>query len=167
MKLLTTIAAVLISISAFSQDLIEYDNGTFTHNGEELSMQQIDDLTLLHKAGRGNVRKASRFILLSENKRLRVGNNAANFLGGLGAAVAAVPVSVIGYLFANVGVLWPGGAIGYTGGAGLAVVSYKAFSRIASKDMCLPKRDKHFNKVADKINQAIAAGGPLVQSSNQ
>ena len=34
MKLLTTIAAVLISISAFSQDYIEYDNGTFTHNGE-------------------------------------------------------------------------------------------------------------------------------------
>ena len=29
MKLLTTIAAVLISISAFSQDYIEYDNGTF------------------------------------------------------------------------------------------------------------------------------------------
>ena len=62
MKLLTTIAAVLISISAFSQDLIEYDNGTFTHNGEELSMQQIDDLTVLHKAGRGNVRRANRFI---------------------------------------------------------------------------------------------------------
>ena len=30
MKLLTTIAAVLISISAFSQDYVEYDNGTFT-----------------------------------------------------------------------------------------------------------------------------------------
>ena len=55
MKLLTTIAAVLISISAYSQDYIEYDNGTFTQNGEELSMEQIDDLTVLHKAGRDNV----------------------------------------------------------------------------------------------------------------
>ncbi len=61
MKLLTTIAAVLISISAYSQDLIEYDNGTFTQNGEELSMEQIDDLTLLHKAGRGNVRRGNKF----------------------------------------------------------------------------------------------------------
>jgi hypothetical protein len=61
MKLLTTIAAVLISISAFSQDYVEYDNGTFTQNGEELSMEQIDDLTVLHKAGRGNVRKGNRF----------------------------------------------------------------------------------------------------------
>ena len=61
MKLLTTIAAVLISISAFSQDYVEYDNGTFTQNGEELSMEQIKDLTVLHKAGRGNVRKGNRF----------------------------------------------------------------------------------------------------------
>jgi len=57
MKLLTTIAAVLISISAFSQDYIEYGNGIFSQNGEELSMEQIDDLTLLHKAGRGNFRR--------------------------------------------------------------------------------------------------------------
>ena len=47
MKLLTTIAAVLISISAYSQDFIEYDNGIFTQNGEELSMEQINDLTEL------------------------------------------------------------------------------------------------------------------------
>jgi hypothetical protein len=54
MKLLTTIAAVLISLSAFSQDYIEYDNGTFTQNGEELSMEQINDLTVLAIiAGRG------------------------------------------------------------------------------------------------------------------
>ena len=63
MKLFTTIAAVLISISAFSQDYVEYDNGTFTQNGEELSMEQIYDLTVLHKAGRGNVRKGINFDL--------------------------------------------------------------------------------------------------------
>ena len=50
MKLLTTIAAVLISISAFSQDYVEYNEGTFTQNGEELSMEQVKDLTVLHKA---------------------------------------------------------------------------------------------------------------------
>ena len=44
MKLHTTITAILISISAFSQDYVEYDNGTFTQNGEELSMKQIEDL---------------------------------------------------------------------------------------------------------------------------
>ena len=81
MKLLTTIAAVLISISAFSQNFIEYDKGTFTHNGEELSMQQIDDLTLLHKAGRGNVRRANRFGRMYKDGDLRINNNSLNLLG--------------------------------------------------------------------------------------
>ena len=41
---------------------------------------------------------------------------------------------------------------------GLFVVSYKAFSRIASSpEECLRKRDKQFNKVADKLNEAIKA----------
>jgi Flp pilus assembly protein TadB len=53
-------------------------------------------------------------------------------------------------------------------GAGLCAVSGKAFSSIVlSKKKYLRKRDKQFKKVADKINQALAAGGPLVQSSNQ
>ena len=82
MKLLTTIAAVLISISAFSQDYIEYDNGTFSKNGKELSMEQIDDLTVLHQAGRGNFRRGNYFNRMHKNPNLRGGNNTLNFLGG-------------------------------------------------------------------------------------
>jgi hypothetical protein len=50
-------------------------------------------------------------------------------------------------------------AFGYAApGAGLCVVSNKAFSRIAlSKKGCLRKRDKEFYKVADKLNEAIKA----------
>ena len=58
MKLLTTIAAVLISISAYSQDLIEYDNGTFTQIGEELSMKQISDMTINYNVGKRRLAKA-------------------------------------------------------------------------------------------------------------
>ena len=156
MKLLTTIAAVLISISAYSQDLIEYDNGTFTQNGEELSMEQIDDLTVLHKAGRGNFRRGNKFNRMHKNPHLRGGNNTLNFIGGAATG-----------FFGGIGVLIGGFFIDIQGilflvpGAGLSVVSYKAFSRIAlSKKGCLRKRDKQFNKVADKLNEAI-------QSSNQ
>ena len=83
MKLLSTIAAVLISMSAYSQDYVEYDNGTFTQNGKELSMEQIDDLTLLHKAGRGNVRRANRFGRMYKDGDLRNNNTDLNSLGGL------------------------------------------------------------------------------------
>ena len=188
MKLLSTIAAVLISISAFSQDLIEYNEGTysfngeevsleykkamtdfnpdaesmfefslggtFSRNGEELSLEQINDLTLLHKAGRGNVRSGINFDNMHKNIYSRGANNIVNFVVGSAAGFIGVPLVAAGvdFLFAPfLGV-----------GTGLCVVSYKAFSRITSYQMCLPRRDKQFKKVADKINEAEA-----IQSSNQ
>ena len=45
MKLLTTSAAVLISISAFSQDLIEYNESTYSLNGEEVSLEYKSTMT--------------------------------------------------------------------------------------------------------------------------
>jgi hypothetical protein len=164
MKLLTTIAAVLISISAFSQDYVEYENGTFTQNGEELSMEQIDDLTVLHKAGRGNVRKGNRFDHMYKDGDLRVSNNGLNALGGLASGVPGGLMVLVGglsglysiavgdsyYALESIIFLVPG--------AGLSAVSYKAFSRVALlPEACLRKRDKQFNKVADKLNEAIKA----------
>ena len=154
MKLLSTIAAVLISISAYSQNFIEYDKGTFTQNGEELIMEQINDLTILHKAGRVNVRRGNRLIRLHKNQSYRITNNIGSFVVGSAAGFIGVPLVAAGvdFLFAPfLGV-----------GTGLCVVSYKAFSRITSYQMCLPRRDKQFKKVADKINEAEA-----IQSSNQ
>ena len=166
MKLLTTIAAVLISISAYSQDLIEYDNGTFTQNGEQLSMEQIDGLTLLHTAGRGKFRRGNSFDRMHKNGNLRFTNNSVYFMGGVTTGLAGYTGVAIGAL---IGVDFPGAAIAFgVPGAGLCTVSYKAFSSIASSpEGCLRKRDKQFNKVADKLNEAIVRAGPTVQSSNQ
>ena len=165
MKLFTTIAAVLISISAFSQDYVEYDNGTFTQNGEELSMEQIYDLTVLHKAGRGNVRKGINFDLDYKIPYHRFTNNTVNFLGGAAGIYVGGSLG-LGGLFLTTGIVFekPVPVIGVpilAVGTSLCVVSYKAFSRIALLPAeCLRKRDKEFSKVADKLNEAI-------QSSNQ
>ena len=164
MKLLTTIAAVLISISAYSQDLIEYDKGTFTQNGEQLSMEQIDDFTKLSKVGRRNFLRANRFISLHKNRNHRSTNNIASLVVGIATGFAGGVGVYIGAILYE----YPVTAILFAGpGAGLSAVSYNAFSSIVSEEMCLPRRDKQFNKVADKINQAISAGGPSAQSSNQ
>ena len=159
MKLLSTIAAVLISISALSQDLIEYDNGTFTHNGEELSMQQIDDLTLLHKAGRGNVRRGKWNIEMHKDILLRSANNSVNLIGGAATGYfGGIGVLVSGLVLANGNTLSGPTAVLLGATTGLCVVSYKAFSSIVlSKEMYLPKRDYQFKKVAIKINHAIKA----------
>ncbi len=158
MKLLTTIAAVLISISAFSQNFIEYDKGTFTHNGEELSMQQIDDLTLLHKAGRVNFRRGMYFDQIHKNGNQHLINNGLYFLGGAATGFyGGIGVLVSGFVLGGSTLL---GAKAVLLGAttGLCVVSYKAFSGIVlSKKGCLRKRDKEFNTVADKINEAVQA----------
>ena len=119
-------------------------------------MQQIDDLSALHKAGRGNVRKGNRFNRMYEDGDLRMLNNGLNFLGGAAAGFSGGLVLVgTGYYiwltdektYTEIG----SGAIG----AGLCVVSYKAFSRItSSREGCLRRRDKQFKKVAEKLNDA-------------
>ena len=159
MKLLTTIAAVLISVSAFSQDLIEYDNGTFTHNGEELSMQQIDDLTLLYKAGRGNFRRGKWLNKMHKDILLRRANNTVNVIGGAATGFfGGIGVLVSGFVLADGSFLLGAKAVLLGATTGLCVVSYKAFSGIVlSKKGCLRKRDKEFNTVADKINEAVQA----------
>ena len=168
MKLLTTIAAVLISVSAYSQDLVEYENGTFSKKGEQLSMEQIDDLIVLHKAGMGNFRRGNTFNRMYKDGDLRIYNNTANFIGGAASGAAGgFGVLLTGLVVAEGGFI-PGVfpvLLGAT--TGLCAVSYKAFSRIVlSKKGCLKRRDKKFNKIADKINQAIAAGGQSSQPSN-
>ena len=158
MKLLTTIAAVLISISAYSQNYVEYNRGTFTQNGEELSLEQIDDLTVLHKAGRGNFRRGNKFDRMHKDRYLRVSNNRLNFLGGAGTGYLGVLPAYYTVISISDWVEDPLLPLLFGAGTGLCVVSYKAFSRIAlSSAGCLRKRDKKFNKVADKINQAIKA----------
>ena len=159
MKLLTTIAAVLISVSAFSQDYVEYDNGTFTQNGEQLSVEQIYNLTELHKAGKGNVRRGINFDEMHKNPYLRGGINTLNFIGGAATGFCGGIGVFTGGLFAYFSL---GGwdadyalpSLLLVPGTGLCVVSYKAFSRIAlSKNGCLRIRDKEFTKVADKLNK--------------
>ena len=162
MKLFATIAAILISVSAYSQDLIEYDNGTFTQNGEELSLEQIDDLTVLHKAGMGNFRRGNTFNRMYKDEDLRIYNNTANFIGGAASGyVGGIGVLLTGLVVAQ-GDIIPGVFSVLLGATtGVCAVSYKAFSRIVlSKKGCLKRRDKKFKKVADKINQAIDAEGP-------
>ena len=150
-----------------SQDYVEYNDFTFTQNGEELSLEQINDLTLLHQAGRGNFRRGNRFDFMHKNPYIRSRNNTLNLLGGAATGIYGVTGVYSGVLGMFVGAYDSQpyylrlGALFLGAGTGLCVVSYKAFSRVVQyQEMCLPRRDRQFKKVADKINQAI-------QSSNQ
>jgi len=166
MKLLSTIAAVLISISAYSQDYVEYNEVGFSMNGEELSMEQIYDLTILHKAGKSNVRRGNKFNEMHKAPiYLRGTNNTLNFLGGAATGfIGGIGVSS-SYILMYSDYL-TAAAIFIVPSTVLCAVSCAAFSRITFREGCLRKRDKQFNKVADKINQAITGKAPSTQPSN-
>ena len=133
-------------------------------------MEQIDDLTVLHKAGRGNVRKGNRFDHMYKDGDLRISNNGLNAIGGMASGVPGGLMVLVGGLYGLYSIAAdsyyaPISIIYLVPGAGLSAVSYP-FSRVAlSPAECLRKRDKEFYKVADKINQAIVRAGPTVPSN--
>ena len=166
MKLLSTIAAVLISISAFSQDYVDYNEGTFSTNGEELSMEQIKDLTVLHKSGRRNFRKAKKCLSLAQKPNPRV-SNTLNGIGGVAAGFVSLGGFVIGQNFLdNYGDWWINLLIEFyhppTGYAFIALGTFSAssaikiFSEIGNKQAFELRANKQFKKVAYKLNNKVA-----------
>ena len=160
MKLLTTIAAVLISISAFSQDLIEYDNYSFSRNGESLTMEEIGELTVIYNVGKKEFIRANNLLRYRVYSEQRTSRRAIDIVGALvlggfnGFFAATAPdygSSPTPYLIFGV--------------AGATPLLWD-FSR-SSYDKVNDIAERNFKKVADKINQAIAAGGPTAPSSNQ
>ena len=162
MKLLTTIAAVLISISAYSQDYIEYDNGTFTQNGEQLSMEQVKGLVNHFNVGGPKFRRAKKCLRLAQKRNPGV-RNALNGIGGVAAGLVSPIFVAVGVDF-----LFDEGELPYfyhppTGYAFIALgtVSTLAaeylFSNIGNKQTFEFRANKKFNKVADKLNEAIKA----------
>ena len=163
MKLLTAIAAVLISISAFSQDYIEYENGIFTQNGEELSMEQAEHLIEQYQAGwraQVNFRRGMRF-----NKRATDEGRLSRNLMGTGVGVVGLFAAGGTY---GIGFLWANPLFGgdgdqeiatnyYLAGTAITAVTVYSYVKISSLKYWQNKRDTAFNIVANKLNKAIKA----------
>ena len=202
MKLLSTIAAVLISISAFSQDLIEYNEstyslngekvsleykksmtgfnpnaesmfefslgGTFSRNGEVLTMEQIQSLTKRYNVGGSNLRKANKCLhLVAQKPNDRVLRNTLNGIGGIATCFVSYGGFVIGENFLTDNGNYylefyhpPTGRAFIALGTVSASTAIYLFSNIGNKQAFEVRANKQFKKVAEKINQAI-------QSSNQ
>jgi len=164
MKLLTTIAAVLISISVFSQDLIVYDNGTFTKNGEELSMEQVKDLVNHFDVGGPNFRRAKKCLRLAQKRNPGVFNNTLNGIGGVAAGFVSLGGFALGDDFLTDS--GPGFLEFYHPPTGYAFIAVGAFGgssavffffNIGNKQTFELRANKQFNKVADRLNRAVKA----------
>ena len=170
MKLLTTIAAVLISISAFSQDYVEYDNGTFTQNGEEISIDRVGELMKQYRVPfyRSRLNGVKKQIRNCENKFRRIGM--------LSLSIIETPILALGTGLFGFITLWAlsdgemGGAVAsgfVTVGCAAGTASFTHLAYVHStKGRCQNKVDKLCEKLVDKINQAIVPGGQSSQPSN-
>ena len=154
MKLLTTIAALLLSFSAFSQDLIEYNDGTFSRNGEELSIEQIESLTKQIK-GRWYAQKLlnkGKRASKTANNRLHRNSNAI-IIAGIGGCYS-YGAFYAGYL-AKEWFDW--GMLQNTlYGIGVAIIPSTALLAInfSRQEFWINQRDDAFIRLAERLNKA-------------
>ena len=160
MKLLTTIAAVLISISAFSQDYVEYNEGTFSRNGKEISTEQLIQLTIQYKVGRRILRDAISYEARAQPEQRLARNTQAAGIVVLG--IASAPSLVVIGAFASLDSPLIGGTLMACGLASIPVSIYAAYGA-TSTDKLRIKADKKYIMLAEKINQAIVIEGPLTE----
>ena len=156
MKLLTTIAAVLISISAYSQGNIKYVNQSFFLNEETIEMRDMKRLTRQYRTGQRNLGNG----IASLNTVKYPVSRVPLFLGG-------ATVVLFGPIIAALGSYDPSGPVpasqqffavasgGYFVVAGGVIMS-RSF---LSNEKFIKRADKQFQKVADKLNEAINQQG--------
>ena len=156
MKLLTTIAALALSFSAFSQDLIEYNEGKFSRNGEELSIEQIEKLTEELKPfqrvlAKDLLRGGRRANNIADNRLNR--NSRAIVIAGIGGLLSANSFYV-GHEAKEL-IDWRELQIALYG-LGAATISGTIYwsLKISKPEYWLNQRDEAFELLAKKLNRA-------------
>ncbi|MDC1028587.1 hypothetical protein OAQ90_01425 [Schleiferiaceae bacterium] len=156
MKLLTTIAAVLISISAFSQSYVKYENQSFFLNEETIEMRDMKRLTRQYRTGGQNLSNG----IASFNTVKYPVSRVPLFLGGASAAL-------VGSIIAVLGSYDPSGPVSAsnqffalaTGGYCIVAGGVIMSRSFLSNEKFMRRADKQFQKVADKLNEAINQQG--------
>ena len=159
MKLLSIIAAVLISISAYSQDYVEYKEGTFSRNGEELTMEQVLQLSRQYKVPfyQNRWMAINQQIRICESKFRRIATSSLYIIGTPIMALGTPLMGLITQYIAADGkpfaAVMFGACTGFT--AFLTVYfPYTAFEH-STKDRCQNKVDKLCEKLVEKLNKKI------------
>ena len=150
---------------------VEYNEGTFTQNGEEISIDRVGELMKQYRVPFYRSRLGG---VITQRKNCE---NEFRRIGIITGTVIATPFSAAGTaLFGFItllaledGVMGGAVAAGYiTAVSGFLTVysPYLAYVH-STKGRCQNKVDKLCEKLVDKINKAIVRAGPTVQSSNQ
>ena len=164
MKLLTIMAALLISFSAFSQDYIEYRDFKFYQNGSEISFEEVTELTKEYGVARAAFRQGRRDFEASQNVSRARGRNLIGETLAFSSSVGAIGGFTFGWIQMNGGLFGdsefhPASYITlYT----LGVISTGAMiysgNLMGTKETFKKRADRKFSKTAQKLNEAVQLG---------
>ena len=156
MKLLATITALLLSFSAFSQDLIEYRDFKFYQNGSEISFEEVSELTYRYGVAKTDFKRGLDNYAISQQGKLRArGRNLINgylIFGGGGGSLLGYAV---GKRFVEDGVYPIIYGIVFTASAACAGIALNSARYLGTRKAFGKRADIKFSKTAQKLNEAI------------
>ncbi|MDA9255826.1 hypothetical protein N9P28_00920 [Schleiferiaceae bacterium] len=116
MKLLSTIAFLLLTFSAFSQERLSYEDGIIKQGEEVLSLEELSvlvngaDITytegIVIRHFKFDAEKTKRQALAGDDKKAARALNAEATIGAvasIGAAIVLVPIGVVLWIFGGLG----------------------------------------------------------------
>ena len=160
MKIITTLTALLVSISVYSQDSIEYQHFKFYQNGEEITLKKVRELTIEYGVAKANLRQGRRDYAASQNIWRAFGRNLINGTAAYSSGVSAAIAFFAGGYWSSGGIsdgdfhpsLW---ITAYTSGVVLTGSTYYYTSLLARREKFLKRADRKFTITSQKLNLAI------------
>ena len=163
MKLYTTLTALLLSFSAFSQDLFEYRDFKFYQNGSEISFEEVTELTKQYGVAKVAFKQGKRDYAASQNISRARGRNLIN--GAVACSAGAGAMVVVGAGVLNITGTWPatnpdpvyGTILVALGSIPTGIMIHNA-SLLSTKKKFRKRSDRKFSKTAQKLNEAVQLG---------
>ena len=156
MKLLSIITALLLSFTAFSQDLIEYRDFKFYQNGAEISFEEVSELTFRYGVARKEFKRGMNYYAISQQGKWRArGRNLISGYLTLGGAGASLILFEVGNRFVDDGVYPIINGIVFTSSAVGAGITVYTASFLGTRKAFAKRADNKFTITAEQLNMAL------------
>ena len=160
MKLLTTVAALMFSFSAFSQDNIEYQDFKFYQKGVQISFAEVTELTKEYGVAKVAFKQGKRDYAASQNTAIASVRNFIHGAAAYSAGLVGMGCIAIGAYQLDGGLsdgeFHPASYITFftLGAISTGVMTYYG-SLMSTKTKFRKRADKKFSDTAQKLNEAV------------
>ena len=156
MKLISFFTTIFISLSVFSQDLVEYRDFKFYQDGVEISFEEVSELTFRYGVARKEFKRGMNYYAISQQGKWRArGRNLISGYLTLGGAGASLILFEVGNRFVDDGVYPIINGIVFTSSAGGAGIAVYSASFLGTRKAFAKRADNKFTITAEQLNMAL------------